>query len=202
MQDTTLDEPVSETLKRDLQRVGRKMLRVVFPNSETKDELRNWDLWGPLIVCLFLAILLSRSGPYANATGSGVQKPSADESALVFAAVFVIVWCGAAVVTLNAKMLGGNVSFFQCICVLGYCVFPLAISAVCSLLVCWIVSHAVASFVLRFAVICVGYVWSVRASSGFLSEVLPVERRALSVYPVCLFYVVIAWIIMIRSSGE
>ncbi len=31
-----------------------------------------------------------------------------DQSALVFAAVFVIVWCGAGVVTLNAALLGGQ----------------------------------------------------------------------------------------------
>ena len=32
-----------------------------------------------------------------------------DDSAPVFASVFVIVWCGAAVVTLNAVLLGGTV---------------------------------------------------------------------------------------------
>ncbi len=30
-----------------------------------------------------------------------------------FAEVFVIVWLGALVVTLNTKLLGGNISFFQ-----------------------------------------------------------------------------------------
>jgi hypothetical protein len=31
-----------------------------------------------------------------------------DQTALVFAAVFVIVWCGAGVVTINAALLGGT----------------------------------------------------------------------------------------------
>jgi len=31
------------------------------------------------------------------------------QASLVFAAVFVVVWCGAAVVTANAQLLGGNV---------------------------------------------------------------------------------------------
>lgn len=31
------------------------------------------------------------------------------QSSLVFAAVFVVVWCGAAVVTINAQLLGGHV---------------------------------------------------------------------------------------------
>ena len=31
-----------------------------------------------------------------------------DQSATVFASVFVLVWCGAGVVTVNAALLGGN----------------------------------------------------------------------------------------------
>ena len=42
------------------------------------------------------------------------------QASLVFAAVFFIVWFGAGVVTLNAQLLGGNISFFQSVCVLGY----------------------------------------------------------------------------------
>ena len=33
--------------------------------------------------------------------------------------VFVIVWVGSLIVTLNTKLLGGNISFFQSVCVLG-----------------------------------------------------------------------------------
>jgi hypothetical protein len=36
-----------------------------------------------------------------------------------FAEVFVIVWLGSLVVTLNTKLLGGHISFFQSVCVLG-----------------------------------------------------------------------------------
>jgi hypothetical protein len=31
-----------------------------------------------------------------------------DQTSLVFAAVFVIFWCGAGIVTLNGALLGGN----------------------------------------------------------------------------------------------
>jgi uncharacterized membrane protein YhdT len=55
---------------------------------------------------------------------------------MVFAAVFVIVWFGAAAVTVNAQLLGGTISFFQSVCILGYCVFPLTLSA----LACFIMS--------------------------------------------------------------
>lgn len=118
---TTLDEPVSETIMRDLRNVGSKLKVVLMPlGKESQDDilakLREWDLWGPLLVCLLLSTILSITAPSESAS-------------LVFAAVFVIVWAGAAAVTLNAQLLGGNISFFQSICILGYCVFPLTLAA-------------------------------------------------------------------------
>ena len=62
----TLDEPVSVTLKRDLDKIWVKIKYVVNPTGEQEDtvrELRNWDLWGPLLLCLQLSIMLSLSAP-------------------------------------------------------------------------------------------------------------------------------------------
>lgn len=44
-------------------------------------------------------------------------------------------WLGAAVVTLNARLLGGAVSFFQSVCVIGYCLFPIVVSAIIAVFV-------------------------------------------------------------------
>lgn len=117
----TLDEPVSHTIMRDVTMVGNKMMCVLNPRKANIQTLKNWDLWGPLILCLMLATLLSWFAPY-------------DQKSLVFASVFVIVWLGAAVVTVNALLLGGNISFFQSVCVLGYCIFPLNIASFICLL--------------------------------------------------------------------
>jgi protein YIPF6 len=38
-------------------------------------------------------------------------------------------WGGSFVVTINTKLLGGHISFFQCVCVLGYCIFPVVLAA-------------------------------------------------------------------------
>jgi len=46
-----------------------------------------------------------------------------------FGVLFIIMWGGAFVVTINTKLLGGHISFFQCVCVLGYCVFPIVLAA-------------------------------------------------------------------------
>lgn len=57
--------------------------------------LRDWDMWGPLIFCLLLSLLLSFCA-----------QP--DQKDIVFSGVFAIVWIGEAVVTLQIKLLGGN----------------------------------------------------------------------------------------------
>ena len=104
----TLDEPVRETIMRDLRRIGFRIRHVLIPTNDDRNEseLRNWDLWGPLLLCLLLACTMS--------FGS-----SDEDSALVFTAVFMIVWCGAIVVTLNAALLGGKMYVFYIVaCVL------------------------------------------------------------------------------------
>lgn len=83
------------------------------------------DLWGPLLVCLLLSTILSLTAP-------------GDSASMVFAAVFVIVWFGAATVTINAQLLGGSISFFQSVCILGYCVFPLTLSSLGCLIMSFI----------------------------------------------------------------
>mmetsp|Transcript_28065 Transcript_28065/g.44514 ORF Transcript_28065/g.44514 Transcript_28065/m.44514 type:complete len:200 (+) Transcript_28065:44-643(+) len=176
----TLDEPVSATILRDLRRIGIRLRHVLIPNTATESELRNWDLWGPLIFCLMLAMSMS------------FGASNDEDASLVFTAVFVIVWCGAAVVTVNAALLGGKISFFQSVCVLGYCLFPLNIV---SLLVALIGPNHKN---IKLCVIVVGAVWSVKASVGFMAQFVPTDRKGLGLYPVFLFYVTLAWMILAR----
>ncbi len=164
----TLDEPIKDTILRDVKAVARKFMHVLYP-VEKKSLLRvsssvvahfnkvwilldvcsvqEWDLWGPLILCTFMAtVLQGHDTNVDHKDGDGGPE---------FAEVFVIVWLGALVVTLNTKLLGGNISFFQVrtvhtagsldlhkifviffffhfqsVCVLGYCLLPLSISLV------------------------------------------------------------------------
>lgn len=57
--------------------------------------LRDWDLWGPLVFCLLLSLLLSFNA-------------RAEQKSLVFSGVFTMVWIGEAIVTAQIKLLGGN----------------------------------------------------------------------------------------------
>ena len=110
----------------------------------------------------------------------------------MFSAVFLAVWAGAAIVTLNAQLLGGKVSFFQSVCVLGYCLFPMNITAVlCAL---W------GNTVFKAIVVVLGFLWATRASVVFMTELVSAERRVLAAFPVFLFYLVIAWMIFISSG--
>lgn len=57
--------------------------------------LRDWDLWGPLVFCLALSLLLSFNA-------------RSEQKSVVFSGVFAMVWIGEAVVTAQIKLLGGN----------------------------------------------------------------------------------------------
>ncbi|XP_019114393.2 LOW QUALITY PROTEIN: protein YIPF6 [Larimichthys crocea] len=184
-----LDEPVKETILRDLRAVGNKFVHVLYPKRSTA-LLRDWDLWGPLLLCVTLALLLQ-----------GGAADSDDQGGPQFAEVFVIVWFGSIIITLNSKLLGGTISFFQSLCVLGYCIMPLtAAMAVCRIVL--VGGSGKVSFAVRLAVVTVSFGWSTFASTAFLADSQPPNRKALVVYPVFLFYFVIGWMILTFSPSQ
>ncbi|EEH18628.2 hypothetical protein PABG_07688 [Paracoccidioides brasiliensis Pb03] len=99
--------------------VGRWPDADVVLQAGMSEGLRDWDLWGPLIFCLLLSMFLS-------------MRAQGDQASLVFSGVFCIVWIGEAVVTMQIKLLGGNISFFQSVCIIGYTLFPLVIASILS----------------------------------------------------------------------
>lgn len=152
-------------------------------DKEIIQRLKDWDLWGPLIVCLGLAVLLSFKAPVGQAS-------------VVFAAVFVAVWFGSAVVTVNAQLLGGTISFFQSVCVLGYCVFPMTMAALAVDLL-KTVPLGIFSTICELGVLGIAFLWSTRASSVFIAQYIQSSRRVLAVFPVLFFYLFLAWMILL-----
>ncbi|KEP60869.1 UNVERIFIED_CONTAM: Yip1 domain-containing protein [Hammondia hammondi] len=198
----TLDEPVRETLTRDLRSIGDKLVHVLKPRGHrdgsgtSHSVLKQWDLWGPLILCLFLSVILYIQASWSPAFASETSQLSPDaqraqtreRQRIAFSLVYVFVSLGASVVTVNAKLLGSKISFFQSVCVLGYCLFPLDIAAFLNLFV-------PRSFTfLKLLVAFLALRWSAGASVAFMSEMIPEEKRTLGVYPIWLFYVGMAWI--------
>jgi hypothetical protein len=159
-------------------------LELTDRDREIISLLKDWDLWGPLLVCLGLAVLLSIKAPEGQAS-------------LVFAAVFCSVWLGSAVVTINAQLLGGTISFFQSVCVLGYCVFPMMMAAVVVDLLKMLPPLGFVSTLLEVAVLAVAFLWSTRASSVFIGQYIMPSRRLLAVFPVLFFYLFLAWMILL-----
>lgn len=209
---STLDEPVLETIMRDVRAVGNKLKIVMKPldksvspfgymgvetsdNSDSQnqqlelgenqraviEELREWDLWGPLVICLALSVVLSFKAP-------------TNQASAVFAVVFMAIWVGSAVVTFNAQLLGGTISFFQSVCVLGYCVFPLVLSAI---IVGFLRLTPMGWKWLDIIWIGIGFVWATRASSVFIGMYVKPSRRTLAVYPVLFFYTFLGWLILL-----
>lgn len=205
---STLEEPVRETILRDVRAVVSKLKIVMQPmdrsipispysmlaqnegeapaeelsenDRKVIQSLKDWDLWGPLLLCLALAVILSFNAPE-------------NQASLVFAAVFCTVWVGGTVVTVNAQLLGGTISFFQSLCVLGYCLFPLTLAAS----VIGIIKIVFNWLWLDLIIVAVGYVWAIRASSVFMSLYVQPQRRFLALYPVFFFYVFLGWMILL-----
>jgi len=133
------------------------------------DGLRDWDLWGPLIFCLLLSMFLS-------------MRASSEQSDLVFSGVFSIVWIGEAVVTLQIKLLGGNISFMQSVSIIGYTLFPLVVAA--------LLSAVGLPTIARVPVYIVLVAWSLAAGVSILGGSGVIKNRVgLAVYPLLVFYV-------------
>ncbi|KAF2454992.1 hypothetical protein BDY21DRAFT_307657 [Lineolata rhizophorae] len=136
------------------------------------EGLRDWDLWGPLLFCLLLSLFLSR----------GAQD---EQKSLVFSGVFAMVWIGEAVVTVQIKLLGGNISFFQSVCIIGYTLFPLVIAS--------FLSAVSLPMIARIPVYIVLGAWSLAAGVSILGGSGVVRNRVgIAVYPLFVFYVALA----------
>lgn len=173
----TLTEPVWVTLKRDLLRVATNLKDVILPNPYREDPgkaLRDWDLWGPFFFIIVLALTLSGT--------------ASENRSKVFAVVFATLSAGAIVLTLNVQLLGGSIIFFQSLSVLGYCLFPLDVSA----LVCM----ANKSKLFRSLVVLFSLAWSSWAAYPFVSTAVAPSRKALAVYPVLLLYITIGFLVL------
>lgn len=136
--------------------------------SNISSGVRDWDLWGPLLFCLLLSLLLSFTA-------------RADQKDAVFSGVFAMIWLGEAVVTLQIKLLGGNISVAQSVCIIGYTLFPLVLAALMSALkLHWIA---------RVPVYLVLIAWSLAAGVSILGGCSVIKDRvALAVYPLFVFY--------------
>lgn len=114
-----------------------------------------------------------------------------------FGMLFLIMWGGAFVVTINTKLLGGHISFFQCVCVLGYCVFPIVLASVAIYVFKIMGIHLL---ILKIIVSGVALVWSTfsthpwySGSISFMNVLIEDDKKFIATYPIFLFYLFIDW---------
>ncbi|KAN0104653.1 Yip1 domain containing protein [Hyaloscypha variabilis] len=140
----------------------------LLAQGNMSEGLRDWDLWGPLVFCLLLSLFLS-------------FRADKEQKELVFSGVFAMVWIGKAVVTMQIKLLGGNISFAQSVCIIGYTLFPLVIASLLS------VFHL--PTIARIPVYLFLVAWSLAAGVSILGGSGVVKNRVgLAVFPLFVFY--------------
>ncbi|KAL3428390.1 yip1 domain-containing protein [Phlyctema vagabunda] len=140
----------------------------LLSQGNMSEGLRDWDLWGPLVFCLCLSMLLSFNA-------------RSEQKSVVFSGVFAMVWIGEAVVTMQIKLLGGNISFAQSVCIIGYTLFPLVIAS--------LLSAVGLPTIPRIPVYLVLVLWSLAAGVSILGGSGVVKNRVgIAVYPLFVFY--------------
>ncbi|QDZ23941.1 protein YIPF [Chloropicon primus] len=171
---STLNESVWQTLKRDLLQIALNLRIVLVPVSKQTTAvraLREWDLWGPMIFSISLALLLSHQS---------------DSPAKAFSIVFCVLTVGAAVLTLNVILLGGKIVFLQACSLLGYCTFPLLVAAM--------LTFYQSMKVVKLLVMLLGVAWASWAAVPFVSASVSPKRKMLAVYPLMMMYLFLSWV--------
>ena len=166
---STLDEPITITLKRDLNVIFTKVKYVIVPKmTERKiEELYNWDLWGPLIFCFLYSIALS--------TGKSNSETS------IFVLIFVIFWIGGFIITFNERFLGAQIGICQVLSLLGYGMFPTIVAGI------FIGFLRINNIYIKLILVVVGLIWSILASLGFFSRLVEADKKLLAILPVFIF---------------
>jgi hypothetical protein len=173
---STLNESIMTTINRDLLLIYTKIKYVVNPfisRDQKNIQIRQWDLWGPLVLNMTLAFTLSFN---------------TKEKSQMTTLIFVIFWLGGVILFLNANFLGVKTSIFQMLCLLGYCLFPLNLAAI-------FVTLFNFNDILRLIIVIFNLLWSIYSSSDYLKIMINPEQRYLVLYPCILFYLYISWFI-------
>ena len=178
MSPTTLNESVLQSLFRDIKQICIRTRYVIFPFGTGTKRLKNWDLWGPLVLCITLSWTLSTVATSTTAND-------------IFGTVFCLVWVGAAVVTVNAQILGGDISIFHSVCTLCYSLFPLNVAAA----VCVSLKGQL-DFIICLIITIVAFLWSFKAASIYMEGLMGPETKGIALYPVFLFYLFLAFFIL------
>ena len=172
----TLNESISTTLLRDIKLIYYKLKHVINPFSSIREKQKHimeWDLWGPLLFITLLSCTLAFKSK---------------EKSNIIVLFFSIFWSGSLLVYLNGNLLDSKIKLFPVICLLGYCLFPLNISA-------FIMTISNFYEFIRFSLVLFSCIWSLYSIEGYFRSISSEEQKWLVFYPVVLMFVFLSWIV-------
>lgn len=164
---------------RDINSIVSTFKQVLYPKGETHEIMKNWNLWAPLFICVALALLLlgENKGPD-------------------FTQLFILTFFGSWVVTWNIKFLGGKISFFQAICIIGYCLVPQCVAALTFKILTAQIMGKKFIFFLRLLITFICFIWSAVCSTHFFVNENLAAKRLLILYPVLLYFLAVSWLVI------
>ncbi|CAA9988490.1 conserved Plasmodium protein, unknown function [Plasmodium knowlesi strain H] len=173
----TMDEPVKDTVIRDVKSVYKKILHICFHQYDDDNTVKKWDLWGSFIVYITLSIIIF------------LDKEISDKKN-TFAYFFFSFILGHILVSLNLSLLHTNIHFFQILCIISYAQFPLVFSSIVNLLV--------PCQMLRLLFSLWSIVWSTYNCILILAKFIKKNRMLICFVPICLLQFFVATFFLIK----
>jgi hypothetical protein len=155
--------------QRHLREVEAKLRLLINLTAQSETALRDWDLWGLFMLCLFLTVRVPNGQTFA-----------------LFSGVFSIVTFRG-VAPVNVVLMGRSVAFFQSLSVIGYCLLPMSRSA----LVCVVLPWLLVAVIVLSATLW----WSVKSLARFFGHQFPADRNVIGLCPCALLYAAVGWFI-------
>uniref|UniRef100_A0AC35TS15 Protein YIPF n=1 Tax=Rhabditophanes sp. KR3021 TaxID=114890 RepID=A0AC35TS15_9BILA len=175
----TLNESVHDSIMRDINSIVDTFKQVLYPKGQTDEIMKNWNLWAPLFICVALALLLIN-----------------EDKGPDFTQLFLLTFFGSWIVTWNIKLLGGKISFFQAICILGYSLVPQCVAA---LLIKFLPIHMFGpgfAMLCKFGIVIGCFIWSSLCSTHFFVDAKLASKRLLVLYPIFIYFIVVSWLVI------
>lgn len=189
-------------------------------SKEALKKILDWDLWGPLVINLGFSLIITY---LQTRTLDDTSKSKAQPSS-IFSGAFTLIWASLAVLSLNIQLLspvkqqtedGGTtsgiigVSFFQCISILSYTLFPIVLGGLISIFVKFkLVRMVITTLMLLWSLLCSWLILAIinncrtpAATPQFLYDAVTEpqtgsdgdKRIFLMIYPIFLVYGLFSW---------
>ena len=187
-------------------------------STETMKKIRDWDLWGPLVINLMFSLIIT----YLQSKKLNSNDNNNETSSQIFSAAFTLIWASIAILSVNIQLLspvqqklqnGGvtngivGLSFFQCISLLSYSMFPIVIGGLISCFVPYkFVKLIINLIMLCWSLLCTWLIIAIFSNckrKGTLTLIANDDdsdgdkRIFLMVYPVFLVYGLFSWFCVI-----